>query len=539
MRLFPRTTWGRLRLAALLLATLLILPPRWWAAQARYASAGLLVNRVRDHAGVIPFGDEWRFERFLQQIDDESGVDVRFLLVPEVAGETLERYSVRQARALGVGRDLDRRGLLFVYDVAARRLRIEVGATMEAVITDAFTGYLMREHVRSFFGAGNPSLGLRTTLFIVHHRLREAVLGQSYDPRVLQFIADNRRLALGGGASTNMRPDSGRAFLNVQRTSDRATRTHFAPQPSPELAYTRYMEWLARGGYQVDVPLFTPESQEFMAGLPMTRGFNEYLLGMEYGHPYRIDTRGDLALLYFTTTPLVCPHFFRRTAQGWVMDVVAEVRNTRNYSGFWYTWGLLNTGDDFSTAFADRYVSSGGILRVLGGDARPLPSRAYPSIRLEPAPDPTDSVTHLTVEEAVSRIGAGGPRALVMLYSVWSGRAPLRSLGKLSQGLSGIGRRSARLHDGPGAHRHRATPPHASRRRRTIFRHPPPALAIRTADGRHGPARHSGRQPVVATDHRDAGWRAWCGCADRRSPGLLGQRSSDSRSLFGQSEAVT
>jgi hypothetical protein len=260
---------------------------------------------------------------------------------------------------------------------------------------------------------------------------------------VLEFIADARRLALGGGASTDMRPDSGPAFLNVQRTSDRATRTHFAPQPSPELAYTRYLEWLARGGYQVDVPLFTPQSQEFMAGLPMTRGFNEYLLGMEYGHPYRIDTRGDLALLYFTTTPLLCPHFLRRTPQGWVIDVVAEVLNTRNYSGFWYTWGLLDTGDDFSTAFADRYVSSGGILRVLGGDARPMPSRAYPSISLEPAPDPTDSVAHVTVEDAASRIGAGGSRVLVLLYSVWSGQAlaALPALGELARDCqaSGVG----------------------------------------------------------------------------------------------------
>jgi hypothetical protein len=435
MRLFPRTTWGRLRLAVLLLAAFLILPPRWWAAQARYASASLLVNRVRDHAGVLTFGDEWRFERFLQQIDDESGVDLRFLLVPEVTGETLEGYSVRQARALGVGRDLDRRGLLFVYDVAARRLRIEIGGTMEGVITDAFAGYLMREHVRSFFGAGNPSLGLRTTLFIVQHRLREAVLGQSYDPRVLKFIADARRLALGGGASTDMRPDARPAFLNVQRTSDRATRTHFAPQPSPEMAYTRYLEWLARGGYQVDVPLFTPQSQEYMAGLSMTRGFNEHWLTMEYGHPYRIDTRGDLALLYFTTTPLLSPHFFRRTAQGWVIDIVAEVLNTRNYSGFWYTWGLLDTGDDFSIAFADRYVSAGGMLRVLGGDNRPMPSRAFPSITLEPAPDPADSVAHVTVEEAASRIDAGSSRVLVLLYHVWSepSLAALPALGALAR----------------------------------------------------------------------------------------------------------
>ena len=37
-------------------------------------------------------------------------------------------------RELGVGREVDRRGLLFVYDVAGQRLRIEVGAQLEGVI---------------------------------------------------------------------------------------------------------------------------------------------------------------------------------------------------------------------------------------------------------------------------------------------------------------------------------------------------------------------------------------------------------------------
>jgi uncharacterized protein len=123
----------------------------------------VLKNRVRDDAGILPKDDESRFEIFLQMIDDESGVDIRFVLVPEVRGESLEDFSTRTARELGVGRDADRRGLLFVYDTSAHRLRIEVGATMEPIITDAFAGYLIREHVRNFFGTGNPSLGLRTS----------------------------------------------------------------------------------------------------------------------------------------------------------------------------------------------------------------------------------------------------------------------------------------------------------------------------------------------------------------------------------------
>jgi hypothetical protein len=69
----------------------------------------------------------------------------------------------------------------------------------------------------------------------------------------------------------------------------------------------------------------------------------------------------------------------------------------QNYSGFWYTWALLNNGDDFAAAFADCYVSSGGLLRVRGGDNRPLPVRANPEIQLQPAPDPRDTLTDLSI----------------------------------------------------------------------------------------------------------------------------------------------
>ena len=421
MQILPRGFWGWLRVSVLFFAVLMVVPtsPAWWGAQARVVAAVLFTNRVRDGANILSIADELHFERFLQLIDDESGVDIRFLLVPEVRGETLEAFGVRMARSLGVGRDADRRGLLFVYDAAERRLRIEVGAQMEGIITDAFAGYLMREHVSSFFGAGSPSLGLRTTLFMVQHRLREAVLGQAFDPGVLRFIADTRRLAVGGGASEPMGAHPTGGFVNSERPSDAATRRHFAPQPTPELAYQRYLEWLAVSVYQTDVPLFTPVSQEYIAKFPMTRGYKAYILAMMYGRPYRIDTRGDLALLHFTTTPLVSPLFLRRGPDGWALDIMAEVLDTRNYVGFWYTWGMLETRDDFATAFADRYVDMGGILRLTGGDNRPLPSRANPDIVLERAPDPADSVAHVTVDEVAAQIGAAEGRALIVLYQIW------------------------------------------------------------------------------------------------------------------------
>lgn len=173
-------------------------------------------------------------------------------------------------------------------------------------------------------------------------------------------------------------------------------------------------------------------TQEWLAETSVSRGMNHHVLTMEYRRSYRILPRGDLALLYFTTDPLVPPHFFRRTPQGWVLDLWTEANDTRNYVGWWYTWAMLNTGDDFAAAFGDRYVDYGGAIRLLGGDNRPLPVKQYPGIRLEPPPEPEDSVADVTVEEAATTIGNAPGVALVILYPVWSQQA-VRELPALTE----------------------------------------------------------------------------------------------------------
>lgn len=330
--------------------------------------------RVDDRAGVLDTAELPHLEQYLADVERESGVDIRFEFVDSLHGETLEQFAVRTARALGIGRHLDRHGLLFAYDVTDQRLRIEVGPTLQGVFTDRFVGYLMRDHVRSFFSAGNPTLGLRLTLFMLHARLRRAALGDEYDPRAAQFIEDSRRLATGGGASAGM-ADTGAPGFRNRMASDEARR-HFTPQPTVAAAYQRYLEWLVRGQAETNVGLFTPATQGFLSRLPLSRAYIDYILFMEYGLAYAILERGDLAMLYFTDDPLVSPHFFRHTADGWQMDLVAEVRHSHEYVGGAWTWSIVERDDEITRAFADRFIHVGGLIRIAGGDNRPIPLHA-------------------------------------------------------------------------------------------------------------------------------------------------------------------
>jgi hypothetical protein len=130
----------------------------------------------------------------------------------------------------------------------------------------------------------------------------------------------------------------------------------------------------------------------------------------------------------------VSPKFFRRTGDGWQMDVVAEVANSQETVGFPYTWRLRVSGDDFSTVFADLYTpldvpNVDEYYRVVGGDNRalrvrgdaaPVKSELSPRPRVRPADSSADASEYLTVRQAAERIRSRVGARVVVLYNLTS-----------------------------------------------------------------------------------------------------------------------
>jgi len=345
------------------------------------------VHRVMDDAGFLDPYDSRGLDDYLSGVNVESGVDIRFLFAREVSGD-LQSFTLRRARELGMGRDMNRRSLLFVYDVAGQRMRVEVGPGMEGMFPDGFIGYLVREQTAAFFAAGDRHLALKSTMNIVSHRLREAALGGTYNPRAVAYIRDSRRLAAGGGASTAAPMGKNtRVFGEQIATAD--ARAHFGAQPTVAEAHARYLEAMRDGHYEPDLHLYTPQTQLVWRAFPVVRPFAEFIVLSEYGHTYEIVERGDLAILFFTNTPLVSAHLFRRFPDGWRLDIAAEIQDTREFVGGPFTWGMMLTGDDYSRTFADLFADFGPsgvhstagraaptrLLRPARGDNRALPTR--------------------------------------------------------------------------------------------------------------------------------------------------------------------
>jgi uncharacterized protein len=407
----PRRVWFLLGIGTILIAWRLL------------AAQGYLERnpRLHDKLRVLTTDDRRKFNATLGWLYGENGVDAHVELLPGIGDEPLEQYAVRRMRELGIGRESGRRGLLLVYDRTSGRIRIEVGPALEGLLTDAFVGHINRENLQHYVSADNMRDGLYATLFMILDRLRQAALGNEFDPRVQGMIEDSRRLALGAGQTTKVASDGTLAT----RSATAQERVYFAPQPTVRAALERFHEWLAYGGQPHDVPLFTVTSSEWFEESPNTRAFSEFWLMQEYGRTFRIEEKGKLAMLFFTDSPFAQPHFFRKGKQGWQLDLIGELLNTRNTIGGRYSWVLWQSGDDFFRAFRERFVEYNGMLRLAGGDNRELPMRGDDSTVTVYEPLPiarTDSVMeHLTVVEAADRIRSNrGRPALVILYETWS-----------------------------------------------------------------------------------------------------------------------
>jgi len=370
-----------------------------------------------DEAGFIGDLEATRLNDYLGGMYDESGVDVRFIFASEIHGD-LESYALQRARQLGVGRETDKRGLLFVYDVAGQRMRVEVGPGLEGIFPDGFVGFLMREQTAAFFAAGNAHLGLKSTLDVVNNRLREASLGGTYNSRAVAYIENSVRLAGGAGASSG--PDAGRGRdLRALRTgvAPPDVRARFGPQPTVAAAHSRYLDALHEGYLQPDLPLYTAGTQAVLRNFPIAPPFAQFILFSEYGQSFTIVERGDIAILFFTTTPLVSAHLFRRSPEGWQLDIASEIRDTREFMASAYTWTMVPSGDDYSLAFAHLYVDYGAtrlpvgvgyrqtptrFLRPAHGDNRPLPTRIRHALPPPLAPASSAGETSLLLPAVAS-----------------------------------------------------------------------------------------------------------------------------------------
>jgi uncharacterized protein len=144
------------RRLAVLFTLLFLLPP---AVRAQ-GDVPTLQGRVNDYANLIAPDQKQRIEAQLAQFEQQTGNQVVVLTIPTLNGEDIEGYANRVARAWALGQKGKDNGVLLLVAHQDRKMRVEVGYGLEAVLTDLQTNIIQNEVIIPYFKRGDFGGGI-------------------------------------------------------------------------------------------------------------------------------------------------------------------------------------------------------------------------------------------------------------------------------------------------------------------------------------------------------------------------------------------
>ena len=124
------------------------------------AKVPALNGRVNDYANIINRGTEEKISSYLQQLDQQEGIQIAVLTVPSLEGDDIASYSMKVAEKWKLGDSKTDKGALLVVAYAEHDLRIEVGYGLEDKLTDAKCGLIIRNVIIPQFKEGDYSEGI-------------------------------------------------------------------------------------------------------------------------------------------------------------------------------------------------------------------------------------------------------------------------------------------------------------------------------------------------------------------------------------------
>ena len=117
-------------------------------------------GRVNDYAGALSAAERDRLEQKLAACERGNSNQVVVALFRSLEGGSLEDFSIRLAQAWRIGQKGLDNGVIFLVFLDDRKMRIEVGYGLEATLTDASAGSIIRDVVAPRFREGRIADGL-------------------------------------------------------------------------------------------------------------------------------------------------------------------------------------------------------------------------------------------------------------------------------------------------------------------------------------------------------------------------------------------
>lgn len=120
-----------------------------------------LQGRVNDGADMIGSTTERDLNNYLIALEEQTGAQIAVLTIPSLEDEVLESYSIRVVDEWQLGTTGEDNGVLLLVAAAEKKIRIEVGYGLEGTLTDAKSGYIIRNTIQPAFQRGDFDGGFR------------------------------------------------------------------------------------------------------------------------------------------------------------------------------------------------------------------------------------------------------------------------------------------------------------------------------------------------------------------------------------------
>jgi uncharacterized protein len=116
--------------------------------------------RVEDRANVLSAKDEVDIARMSEALEKATSDQLVVVTLPTLNGRRIEETSLALARNAAIGQAHLDNGVLLVVAPTEKKVRIEVGYGLEALLTDARAGEIVRDMI-PHFRRGDVPAGVR------------------------------------------------------------------------------------------------------------------------------------------------------------------------------------------------------------------------------------------------------------------------------------------------------------------------------------------------------------------------------------------
>lgn len=120
----------------------------------------ILKNYANDFTNTLSKDELYSIETKLKAFDDSTSNQIVFLMISTLNGYSLESFTYETASKNKIGTKENNNGVLFFVAKDDRKMRIEVGYGLEAVLPDALASSILRNEVRPFFRNGEFYSGI-------------------------------------------------------------------------------------------------------------------------------------------------------------------------------------------------------------------------------------------------------------------------------------------------------------------------------------------------------------------------------------------